>query len=98
MKFDDNVFVIIAEKIHSAIIHNIISYKGVVTGYEVTLGSPANQLKFKKRDIFTDKTDVTKALFMQKLKSAETMREIPAEDQKGGRHWITGHKKHGNGR
>ena len=97
MKFDDNVFVIIAEKIHSVTIHRIISYKGIVTGYEVIF-RPGDQLKIKKGDIFTDKTDATKALFMQKLKSAETILETPAEDKKGDRHWITGHKKHGNRR
>ncbi len=92
LEYGDKVFVIIAEKIHSATIRGGVSYKGVVTGYEVSL-LPAETLTFKKKNIFVDETDATKALFKQKLKAKETMREIPAEDKKGDRRWIPGYKK-----
>lgn len=96
MKSRDKVFVVREVDVVEATIKFPISYKGVVTGYEVSYASSKDNLskatKVSKKNIFTDEEDATKALFIKNLKKAEEAKS-PAQDVQGDRHWIAGHKR-----
>ena len=96
MEFGDEVFIVTSDKIVEGTICHIISHKGVVTGYSVRseeLQSFPATTNFARGSIFVDEKEAKKALFTKKLKADETV-VIPAEDKKGDRHWIKGHKRH----
>jgi hypothetical protein len=94
MEFGDEVFIIQKDEIVPAEIRRPITRKGVVTGYEIRTEYDPRSVKFLRKDIFTDKQDATKALFVKNLKANEEKRVAPGEDIVGDRHWIKGHKRH----
>lgn len=91
-EFSDKVFVIVADEITEVTVHSHISCKGVVTGYKIW-STTGGFMTFKKADIYVDEDAATKALFLKKLKADDEDRNLPAEDKKGERHWIKGHKR-----
>ena len=105
LKFGEKVFVVTSEKIFEGNIFGHISHKGVVTGYRISHlnpdlddnPNPIREMNYPKKDIFVDEEDAKKALFKKKLR-ADTEVVRPAEDKKGDRHWIAGHKRRGYGR
>jgi len=99
LNFGDRVFVVTSDKIIRGSIYQLISHKGVVTGYNIhseELASSPLATKFVKKDIFIDEEKAKKALFKKKLKKQEKA-VAPAEDKIGDRRWISGYKKNGYG-
>lgn len=92
MEFNDKVFVVRNDTVETCLIESTISYRGMVTGYHLRGNSDAARVKVSKKDVFTDEKKAAKELFVRNLKSAEES-ERPAEDIRGDRHWIAGHKK-----
>ena len=98
MNYGDKVFVVTQVNVAEAMIRGNISFRGVVTGYEVTFipsddyPSP-QQSKVLRKNVFTDKDAAIKALFIQNLKKEEEVK-IPSGDKVGDRHWTTGHKRY----
>jgi len=94
MNYGDKVFVISTGDVEIAEIRSVISYRGMVTGYHLrTPHCDSAPVKVSKKDVFTDEEEATKALFIRNLKKTEKSKQ-PAEDVRGDRHWITGHKRH----
>lgn len=94
MEFGEKVFVIQEDKVVLMEVKWPITHKGVVTGYEMKTHCDSPQVKFARKDVFTDEKKAIKALFVKNLKASEEKRVTPAEDKKGDRRWIKGHKRH----
>lgn len=94
MEFGDTVYVIQHDKVVLMEIARPITRKGVVTGYVMRTHCDSPQVKFVRKYVFTDKKKAVKALFVKNLKASEEKTVTPAEDIKGDRHWIKGHKRH----
>lgn len=98
MKLGDKIFVVTQTNVLEATIKFPITRQGVVTGYDVSFAAREDNLpvphftKIPRKDIFVEEVDAKKALFKKKLKKDEAV-VIPAEDKKGDRHWIAGHKR-----
>ena len=90
MKCLDKVFVILGNTVYPGTILKPITLRGVVTGYEVRIAT--NSVNLVKQYIFVDEEEATKALFIKNLKKAEEAKS-PAQDVRGDRHWIAGHKR-----
>jgi len=96
LKFGDKVFVVQeSKKVLVGKVFGHTSFRGVVTGYEITFPndqSAPTKTAFVKQSVFTDEEAAKKELFKRKLKTEEAVK-LPAEDKKGDRHWIAGHKR-----
>lgn len=92
MEFNDTVFVVRNDTVETCSIESTISYRGIVTGYHLRGHCDAQRVKVSKKDVFTDETAAAKELFVRNLKNKEES-ERPAEDVRGDRRWIKGHKK-----
>ncbi len=94
MEFGTKVFVITTGEVATNEIQSVISCKGVVTGYFLRVHCDAAPVKVNRKDVFTDEREAVKALFVRNLKASESKSPTPAEDKKGDRHWIKGHKRY----
>ena len=81
LRLGDTVFVIVDNKVLPVTIHNYVTLKGVVTGYQVASKELERQASYKKSEVFTNEEAAGKELFLKTLKADKEPRQAPSTDK-----------------